>query len=111
MIAVADSASWPLIEEITADFMYVRLHGGEHTYASAYDESQLERWAARIRAWRAGSYSEGARRISTARARTVQDVYVYFDNDAHAHAPRNARELMARVANATPRLQASPRGR
>ena len=121
-IAVADSASWPLIEEITADFMYVRLHGGEHTYASAYDTSELERWAARIQAWTAGRYLEDARRISTARARTVQDVYVYFDNDAHAHAPRNARELTERVASAlapgtarlddaTPRLQASPRHR
>jgi uncharacterized protein YecE (DUF72 family) len=93
-IAVADSADWPCIEEITTDFMYVRLHGGEKTYASGYDARTIRKWRDRIVAWQAGSYGAGARRISEHRPRRVRDVFVYFDNDGDAHAPEDARSLL-----------------
>jgi uncharacterized protein YecE (DUF72 family) len=96
-IAVADSAAWPLIEEITTDFMYVRLHGGEQTYASAYGADAIERWAARIEGWLEGRHAPDAVRISPLRPRKVQDVYVYFDNDLQAHAPRDALALATRL--------------
>ncbi|MDB4985168.1 MAG: hypothetical protein JWN04_346 [Myxococcaceae bacterium] len=93
-IAVSDAADWPRFEVGTTDFMYVRLHGGTHTYASGYSEQELAAWAARIRAWQRGRYhdtpSRGARRVPSAR-----DVYVYFDNDLHGHAPRDALALRA----------------
>ncbi|MDB4977444.1 MAG: hypothetical protein JWN48_5785 [Myxococcaceae bacterium] len=97
-IVAADSADWPLIEEITTDFMYVRLHGSEQTYHSAYGDAALDDWAERIRGWRQGRYSETAHRISTLRPRKVRDVFVYFDNDVAAHAPRDAAALMARLS-------------
>jgi uncharacterized protein YecE (DUF72 family) len=96
-IAVADSAEWPLIEEMTTDFMYVRLHGGERTYRSAYDADAIERWAARIEGWLAARYADDARRIGTGRPRKVRDVFVYFDNDAEGHAPRDALALARRL--------------
>ena len=89
-IALADSADWPSFEQVTADFMYLRLHGSsERTYASAYDAAALEKWAAKIRAWLSPS---------DARPR-VRSVFVYFDNDMHAHAPRDAEALRARLAD------------
>jgi uncharacterized protein YecE (DUF72 family) len=92
-IAVADSADWPCFEEITTDFMYVRLHGSERTYASGYDAPAIRRWSARIRGWREGRYLAGAHRISERKPRLVRDVFVYFDNDLDAHATTDASSL------------------
>ena len=90
-IAVSDAADWPRLELGTADFMYVRLHGGTHTYASGYPSSELVDWAARIRAWQSGGYRDA--RLAPAREKRARDVYVYFDNDLGGHAPRDALAL------------------
>jgi len=94
-IAVADSARWPRIEEVTADFVYVRLHGSAQTYASAYTPDELSAWDGKIRSWLRGDDPPDARRLTRLKPLRVRDVYVYFDNDLSAHAPRDARALMA----------------
>jgi uncharacterized protein YecE (DUF72 family) len=93
-IAVSDAADWPMVEEITAGFMYVRLHGHEQTYGSSYSGEALARWASRIHAWHTGGQPTDAARISErAVPRRRRDVYVYFDNDMGAHAPSDALAL------------------
>jgi uncharacterized protein YecE (DUF72 family) len=99
-LVVADTAGkWPYREDVTSDFMYLRLHGEEELYASGYTEEALDRWAARIRAWRAGSEPADARRISQepASARASRDVYCYFDNDVKVKAPFDARRLIEKL--------------
>jgi uncharacterized protein YecE (DUF72 family) len=94
---VADTPNpWPLYEDVTADFVYMRLHGSTELYHSRYTTEELVRWAALIRAWANGDDPEGARRISPGRAPKVaaRDVYCYFDNTDKLHAPDNAQELM-----------------
>jgi uncharacterized protein YecE (DUF72 family) len=82
-LVVADTAGkWPFLDEVTADFVYVRLHGDSELYVSGYTPEAIEAWARRVRRWR-------ARR---------RDVYVYFDNDAKVHAPFDALALEARIA-------------
>ncbi|HEX4332476.1 MAG TPA: DUF72 domain-containing protein [Usitatibacter sp.] len=79
-LVIADTAGkWPLMEEVTADFVYMRLHGDKELYASGYSPKALERWAARIRSY------------------APLDAYCYFDNDAKVHAPFDAEGLMARL--------------
>ncbi|WP_328612731.1 DUF72 domain-containing protein [Amycolatopsis sp. NBC_00355] len=78
-LVVADTAGkWPFLEDQTADFAYVRLHGAEELYVSGYSDQALREWAKKIRAW----HDDGKR-----------DVHVYFDNDAKVEAPRNAQAL------------------
>lgn len=98
-IVVSDAPDWPLTEELTAGFVYMRLHGSRQLYASRYTDEELDRWAARIRAWRDGDEPEDAERITdrVPPRRKTRDVYVYFDNDAHAHAPRDALRLATRL--------------
>lgn len=81
--------------DLTADFVYCRLHGSEQLYVSGYDDAALQRWAERIHAWRRGQelpgdYQVAAPLASMGRAR---DVYFYFDNDAKVRAPVDARRL------------------
>jgi uncharacterized protein YecE (DUF72 family) len=79
---VADTAGrYPYAEEVTADFVYVRLHGSQELYVSGYTDAELDAWAERVAGWRKGG----------------RDVYVYFDNDAKVHAPFDAIRLRERV--------------
>jgi uncharacterized protein YecE (DUF72 family) len=99
-LVVADTAGkWPYREDVTADFMYLRLHGDTELYVSGYADAVLERWAARIHEWSEGREPVDAHRISSLppRARASRDVYCYFDNDAKVHAPFDARTLMSKL--------------
>lgn len=99
-LVVADTAGkWPFMEDVTSDFVYVRLHGAEEIYVSGYDSRTLHQWERKIRSWKAGKSPGGSRRAGRARAprKSGQDVYVYFDNDVKAYAPRDARELSSRL--------------
>lgn len=99
-LVFADTAQkWPYAEEVTADFVYLRLHGAEYLYASGYTDEQLDWWARRIAAWRAGGEPADARRLTAAEppGREGRDVYVYFDNDAKVHAPFDAMRLAERL--------------
>ena len=92
-LVVADTAGrWPRMFDVTADFVYVRLHGDKIIYTSGYTSRALDEWAARIRAWH--------RRA---------DVYVYFDNDVKVRAPYDAQALMRKLGLGWPGDDAVPR--
>ena len=98
-LVVADTAGkWPFLEDITSNFVYVRLHGAEELYVSGYDDPALEVWANKIRCWRSGHLPEGARLAGAVTADGVErDVYVYFDNDVKVRAPFDAMSLATKV--------------
>jgi uncharacterized protein YecE (DUF72 family) len=100
-LVVSDSTeAWPLAEDLTADFVYLRLHGTESRYSGAYADEALDLWAARIDTWRRGSQPVDARLIAPhldPPERKQRDVYCYFDNDAKTHAPFDAQRLMQRL--------------
>lgn len=95
-MVVADTAGkWPLIEDVTADFIYIRLHGAEELYASGYTEPALDEWAGKIRRWAQGGTPENARLLTPPPPIRKQgrDVFTYFDNDVKTHAPFDAISL------------------
>ena len=99
-VVVADTAGkWPYIEDVTADFMYLRLHGDKELYASGYTEEALDRWAARIKAWSEGSQPGDAHLVSPKAppARKSRDIFCYFDNDIKVRAPFDARRLIEKL--------------
>lgn len=98
-LVAADSGDWPLFEEVTASFMYLRLHGSPLTYASQYTDAALARWADAVKAWSAGGEPADAARVTDLPlpSRRGRDVFVYFDNDGWAHAPQDALRLTAAV--------------
>ncbi len=80
---VMSGAGLPCVLRATAPFVYVRLHGPDdaHLYAGSYPDADLRWWADRIGEW----------------ARDGRDVLVYFNNDGHGHAVRNAETLRTLV--------------
>lgn len=104
-LVVADTAGkWPYYEDVTADFMYLRLHGDAELYVSGYTDEALERWASRIRAWANGSEPDDAKCISSKPATRSRgrDVYCYFDNDVKVRAPLDAHTLMRKLGLPVP---------
>lgn len=97
-LVIADTVDWPCIFDVTADFVYVRLHGSKELYVSGYDHASLDEWADRIDLWARGEEPEGDYASEKAApAHKTRDVYVYFDNDAKVRAPFDAQGLMARI--------------
>ncbi len=81
-LVVADTAGkWPFLQEVTADHVYVRLHGDTELYVSGYTDRALDVWAERVRGWAAQGL----------------DVVVYFDNDVKVRAPFDAMALARRL--------------
>lgn len=71
-LVCADTAGrFPFFDAVTADFVYVRLHGPHRLYFGSYQPDLIAPWAERIRAW-------------------SREAYVYFDNDADGAAPWDA---------------------
>lgn len=81
-VCQSDAADWPLWDRVTADLVYIRLHGHTRTYASAYSTGELQHWADKIIGW----------------SKAGHRVHVYFDNDAEGAAPRDAIRLQQLLA-------------
>jgi uncharacterized protein YecE (DUF72 family) len=97
---IADTAGkWPYREDITANFLYLRLHGDKELYASGYTDQALTRWAERIRVWREGGQPHDAHLVapSLTPEQRSRDVYCYFDNDIKVRAPFDAQHLAAKL--------------
>lgn len=74
---IFDLAGYQSPLSVTANFVYVRLHGPGGKYQGSYTDDALRGWADRIADWRASR----------------KTVYVYFDNDDSGYAPQNALRL------------------
>jgi len=68
--------------EATTDFAYMRFHGSGALYGGCYDEVELRHWAGQLRAL----------------PEDVEDVYLYFNNDAYGFAVQNAQEMTQPLA-------------
>lgn len=98
-LVCADTVDWPRLGDLTADFVYCRLHGSEELYASGYDGRAIGRWARRAVAWARGEDPQDTDHVSerAAQKRKKRDVFVYFDNDRKVRAPRDAQALQRRI--------------
>ncbi len=95
-LVVADTAGkWPFMEDVTADFVYIRLHGDSELYVSGYTDKALRDWAEKIRKWSRGVQPASSRRIGATapRRKGGRDVYAYFDNDVKVRSPFDAMTL------------------
>ncbi len=98
-LVCADTAGkWPMLHDVTADFVYARLHGAEELYASGYTEAALDEWATKIRAWSTGGDAPSKDRLGpAAQQRAKRDVFVYFDNDVKVRSPFDAARLAVKL--------------
>jgi len=63
--------------EITADFTYIRFHGGDPATRGNYTSETLQRWTKMLNGWRS----------------ELKKIYIYFNNDWEGYAIENAFQL------------------
>jgi uncharacterized protein YecE (DUF72 family) len=99
-LVVADSVKWPVMLDVTADFVYCRLHGSEKVYPDGYTEEGIDLWARRVVAWSQGDEATDGKRVhpEPGPKRSARDVFVYFDDDNKERAPFDAQSLGRRIA-------------
>lgn len=71
-LCIAHSPDFPCIKELTADFLYLRFHGGASLYASNYSDKELKEWA------------------NFAKKSKAKEILAFFNNDAYGYAVKNA---------------------
>jgi uncharacterized protein YecE (DUF72 family) len=81
---IADSGNrFPFFETVTANFVYLRLHGPENLYSSDYSENALQKYSEKIIYW----LNDG------------KEVWVFFNNDFGGFAVKNAGRLRKIINN------------
>jgi uncharacterized protein YecE (DUF72 family) len=97
--AIIESAKHPLVEDVTADFVYLRLEAAQEDEATGYPAKALDRWAKRIKAWAAGQEPDDATRLLSERApkAKARDCFVYFISGAKVRNPAAAMALIERL--------------
>ena len=74
---IADSPKYPTAEAVTANFIYIRMHGPTTLFSPKYTYEGLKTLTQKIQAWLKKGF----------------DVYVYFNNDFQGFSVQNAKEL------------------
>ena len=98
-LVIADTAGrWPQMEDITSDFIYMRLHGDSELYRSGYSDAALEYWYKRIQKWSQGKQPGDAKLTSShkPKSQSSRDIFCYFDNTDKLWAPYDARKILAK---------------
>jgi len=96
-LVCTDAAGWPRFMDVTADFVYCRLHGSSAIADGGYDNQGLDGWAQRLKAWAEGDEPPDAERVGGRAPRRKRDVFAFFDDGLRLRAPANALELIRRL--------------
>ena len=109
-VVMTDGVSdYPQFRDVTAEFLYVRLHLSQELPKGQYDDGALDSWADRVRSWAKGAEPAGLTHVAPGAApkRKTRDVFLYVDaagdETVKLNTPAQARELIGRIPAATPK--------
>jgi uncharacterized protein YecE (DUF72 family) len=99
-VVIAGDSDYPQIADPTASFVYARVMGTREGPELGYAAEELDRWAARAKAWASGSLPDGLELAGPARSDGgPRDVYLYVIGGYKVRNPGAAMALIERVAN------------
>jgi len=100
-IVLADHETYPMIPDVTADFVYARLQTGSDEIETAYAPKDLDVWARRLEAFAEGSAPQDLPLVAgEPGAKEPRDVYAFFIHEGKVRAPAAAMALLERVGQA-----------
>ena len=99
-VVLADAEKYPVVADLSTDFVYVRLQEAKADVETGYGAEALKTWAALARAWERGEEPEHFPLItSKSKPLKSRDVFIYFINGAKERAPAAAEALIRRLKN------------
>ncbi|MEO6339413.1 MAG: DUF72 domain-containing protein [Caulobacteraceae bacterium] len=97
-VVFADSAKYPTVADVTADFVYVRLEDAKMEFETGYSDAELDRWTTAALTWAKGGAPEGLPYVLDAKpAKADRDVFVFMINGAKVRAPGAAKAMIGRL--------------
>lgn len=97
-VVLADSPKYPLLADVTSDFVYLRLQDSQAEIETGYSADAIDRWTKLAKAWEKGEEPKEFSRISDKSAsKTPRDVFVYFIAGAKERNPAAAAAMIKRL--------------
>ena len=98
-VAMAGDSEYPQIADLTAPFVYARIMGTRAGAELGYPPNELDRWAARVKAWASGATAEGLEYGAAEQPAygAPRDVYLYVISGHKLRNPAAAMALMERL--------------
>ena len=97
-ICNSENENYPLIPDVTADFVYLRLISALDDVPTGYEARDLDLWADRFRAYAAGGVPGDMTPVDrTGPPETPRDVYAFVIHEGKVRAPAAAMEFIRRV--------------
>jgi uncharacterized protein YecE (DUF72 family) len=98
-VVIAGDSGYPQIADPTASYVYARIMGTREGPELGYPAEDLDRWAARAKAWASGALPQGLEFAGAARSDgRRRDVYLYVISGHKVRNPAAAMALIERVA-------------
>ncbi|AMM84610.1 DUF72 domain-containing protein [Martelella sp. AD-3] len=98
-VVCADHPEYPMIADITGDFVYCRLQKGADDNPYCYSDHEMDRWAGRLKTWAEGGAPEDLPLlVETKPEKTPRDVFAFFITNGKVRAPAGAMALQQKVS-------------
>ena len=95
----AEHFDYPMVADVTADFVYARLQKGSDDIPTCYPEKDMKDWAARLSRWAEGKLPDDLPLVD--QGRTVEtkprDVFAFMIHEGKVNAPHGAMALQRQV--------------
>ncbi len=93
-IVCSDSDDYPMIADVTADFVYARLMRARADVPTGYAPQEIAAWTAHAKAWAAGGTVAALGPVAKAAPKQPRDVFAFFINGAKERAPAAAKAMV-----------------
>ncbi len=96
-IVFAADSEFPLIADVTTDFVYARIMGTSTKEKAGYPAAQLKTWAERARDWADGNSPKASMLVAPAAAKKKRDVFLFVISGAKEKNPAAAQAIIAQL--------------
>jgi len=95
----ADHDTYPMVADVTSDFVYARLQQGSDDVPTCYPPDEIDLWAKRLKTYAAGSAPSDLELIASDRSvkKQPRDVFAFFITGGKVNAPAGAIALQNKV--------------
>jgi uncharacterized protein YecE (DUF72 family) len=97
-IVLAGDSKYPMIPDITARFVYVRIMGTSDAEPTGYSPAMLDLWSKRASNWASGIFPRGLKTVTSHKSdKVARDVWLYVISGHKVSNPAAAKALIEHV--------------
>ncbi|MBG1230801.1 DUF72 domain-containing protein [Aestuariivirga litoralis] len=96
-IVTSIDSDFPQINDVTADFVYVRIMGTKEKEPLGYSKPMLRKWATRATDWHEGKIPEGYENLAAKPDGKKRDVFFYVISGDKVRNPQAAMEIIKQL--------------